>query len=103
MKTIDLISGGPPCLWTSVVPASVTISVAAKDCIYFANQTSPIAVPAGWSAGDYWGDLTDPDTIPEYVDLTGLGILLDITAAGDWPTVRRIAKHRGRAGGVCRN
>ena len=65
--------------------ASVITTVYAKDSVHFAGLTSPIPVPPGQTAGDYYGDLTDPDVIPSYIDLSVFsGPLLDITAAGEW-------------------
>jgi hypothetical protein len=72
-------------LAASSAMASVTIGVAGEDCIYFAGQSSPIGVPLGRLASDYWGDLTDADVIPSFVDITGFGgTILSITATGLW-------------------
>jgi len=73
--------------FTSAGPAmaSVTISVPGTACPSFAGQSSPIAAPSGWTAADYYGDLTDPTTIPPFVDITGFGgTILSITATGTW-------------------
>ena len=65
--------------------ASVTISVPGTACPSFAGQTSPVPVPSGWTAADFWGDLTDPTTIPPSVDVSGFGgTILSITATGTW-------------------
>lgn len=65
--------------------AGVTINVPGQACPLFAGQSSPIPVPSGWTAGDYYGDLTDPTTIPPFVDVSGFGgTILSITATGTW-------------------
>ena len=65
--------------------ASVTISVPGTACPSFAGQSSPIAAPSGWTEADYYGDLTDPTTIPPFVDVSGFGgTILSITAVGEW-------------------
>jgi len=65
--------------------ASVTISVPGTACPSFAGQSSPIAAPSGWTEADYYGDLTDPTTIPPFVDVSGFGgTILSITATGTW-------------------
>jgi hypothetical protein len=71
---------------TSQVMGSVTISVSGKACPSFAGQTSPILPPpAPWTEADYYGDLTDPDTIPPFVDVSCFGCTIaSITATGLW-------------------
>jgi hypothetical protein len=72
------------CVFLAVpAAADITVKVFGEDCIFFAGQSSPIAVPTGWTAADYWGDLIDPDAIPTVVDITGLGNI-SITAIGSW-------------------
>ncbi len=58
------------------------ITVSGKASVSFAGQISPIAVPSGWAASDYWGDLTDPGTIPPFVGI--VGSRLSISASGVW-------------------
>ena len=65
--------------------ASVTISVPGTACPSFAGQTSPVPVPSGWTAAHFYGDLSDPTTIPPFVDVSGFGgTILSITATGTW-------------------
>ncbi len=65
--------------------ADITINVSGKSSVFFSGLSSPIPTPAGWTAADYWGDLTDPDVIPPFVDITGFGgTTLSITASGEW-------------------
>jgi hypothetical protein len=72
-------------LAASSAMANVTITVSGKDSIYFAGRSSPIPIPSGRTASDYWGDLTDPDVIPGFVDITGFGgTIVSITATGLW-------------------
>ncbi len=64
---------------------TVTIDVSGQACPYFAGQSSPVPAAPPWSSADYFGDLTDPDTIPPFVDVTGLcGTITSITAVGEW-------------------
>jgi hypothetical protein len=58
------------------------INVLGKATVSFAGQTSPIAAPSGWNEGDYYGDLTDPGTIPPFVDI--FTSTLSISASGEW-------------------
>ena len=60
-----------------------TISVSGKETVHLAGLSSPISVPSGFSESDYFGDLTDVNTIPQFVDVTGLYII-SISASGTW-------------------
>jgi hypothetical protein len=73
------------CVFLAVpATADITLNVSGESSIFFAGQSSPIAVPFGWTEADYWGDLTNPDVIPEAIDITSLGSTISITASGWW-------------------
>ena len=62
---------------------TVTINVSGKACPYFAGQTFG-SIP---TVGEYYfdTDTIDPDTMPPYIDVTGLcGTISSITAVGEW-------------------
>ena len=63
--------------------ASVIVSVPGTASVHFAGQTSPVPVPPGRVAGDYFGDLSDPDVIPPFVDVTGFS-KISVSASGTW-------------------
>lgn len=50
--------------------AAVVATVSAKDSVQFAGLASPVAVPPGRVESDFYGDLTDADVIPEFLDVT---------------------------------
>ncbi|MHC4556005.1 MAG: hypothetical protein ACYTFW_01835 [Planctomycetota bacterium] len=84
-KLLIIIVGCFILIATNQVMGSVTISVDGRACPFFAGQTSPIPTPPSWLPSDYYGDLTDPDTIPPFVDVTCFGgTILSITAKGTW-------------------
>lgn len=69
--------------------AEVWTVVSAKDSVYFAGHTDAqrdaiVAANPTYSPLDYFGDLVDLDTIPGFVDITGLGPVVDISATGSW-------------------
>ena len=63
--------------------ASVIVSVPGTASVHFAGQTSPVPVPPGRVAGDYFGDLSDPNVIPPFVDVTGFS-RISVSASGSW-------------------
>jgi hypothetical protein len=56
--------------------------------VYFAGHTltelEAIANAEGYDSSAYFGDLSDPDTLPDAIDITGLGSLISISASGYW-------------------
>lgn len=63
--------------------AMMIVSVPGTASVHFAGQTTPIPVPPGRVAGNYFGDLADPDVIPPFVDVTGIS-KVSLTASGSW-------------------
>jgi hypothetical protein len=62
---------------------TVTINVPGTACPYFAGQTLELILPTGNPWFDV--DILDPDTMPPYIDVTGLcGTISSITAVGEW-------------------
>lgn len=88
-------------IWlASAIPAaqaSVIVSVPGTASVHFAGQTSPVPVPAGRVAGDYFGDLTDPDVIPPFVDVTGF-TRVSLSASGTWGHGQSAAQLSGPEG-----
>jgi len=73
------------CVFLAVpAAAGITVEVSGNDCIFFAGQNSPISVPTGWTAEDYYGDLTDTRVMPTVVDITGFDGTISMTASGSW-------------------
>ena len=71
--------------WASIIGTTVS----GKQTVYFAGRTlaelDAIRVADGtYSASDYFGDLIDPNTLPNAIDITGLGDLISISASGEW-------------------
>lgn len=60
------------------------VTVPGTSCIYFAGQEDlSVFVPSGDS--DFDADVADAaDTMPVWVDVTGLGDMISITATGTW-------------------
>jgi len=72
-------------LAASPAMADVTGYVPGTACPYFAGQMPPIPPPAGWPYNDIIDIMTQPLTIPPYVDVSGfVGMNLSITATGTW-------------------
>ena len=63
--------------------AMMIISVPGTASVHFAGQTTPIPLPPGRMASDYFGDLTDPDVVPPFVDITGIA-KVSLVASGSW-------------------
>ena len=61
--------------------ANITLPVSGKSCIFFAGQGSPVVAPG---PGPYYGDLTDPGTVPVGIDITGFSGPISIAASGVW-------------------
>ncbi|OHB66867.1 MAG: hypothetical protein A2Y76_00385 [Planctomycetes bacterium RBG_13_60_9] len=69
-------------LIASPAMADMTLSVSGKASPYFAGQTFGTIPPAGESYFDT--DLLDPETMPPWIDITGFGGTISITATGEW-------------------
>lgn len=70
------------------------VEVNATQTVHFANRTlaeiqatvpgGAVMPPNAPSSSNYWGDAYQANTIPAYVDLTGMGPVLNISAIGSW-------------------
>ena len=63
--------------------------VDAKHSVYFAGHTlielnGIVTADPTYDAGDYFGDLSDAGTVPNAIDITGLGPAISISADGIW-------------------
>lgn len=79
----SLILMGPPAqataIWT-VVDAQQTVYFAGHD----QAQLSTIVGGSSYVPANYSGDLSDADTLPTALDITGLGPVISISAGGNW-------------------
>ena len=76
IAALILTSAGP-------AMADITTNVSGKACPYFAGQTSGLIPLAG--VGLYFNtDAVDASTLPPWIDITGFGGPISITASGLW-------------------
>jgi hypothetical protein len=72
-------------LLASVPAMADLITVQGTSSIYLADQLLSVGAPFPFAPGNYFGDLTDADTRPAILDITGfVGGPIDISAAGSW-------------------
>ncbi|MFO0901255.1 MAG: hypothetical protein U0836_27835 [Pirellulales bacterium] len=64
--------------------ASLQVAVPATSCVFFAGKTTPVPLPPGRLAADYFGDLTDERTIPFFIGLKGAEPTIGVSASGLW-------------------
>jgi len=67
--------------------ADLYVNVPGTSCSYFAGQTAadmPLTGSGGGDHNTFHGDGSDTDTLPPYVDITGFGGTIDVSATGTW-------------------
>jgi hypothetical protein len=72
------------CALASPVMASQTLIVSGKSCPFFAGQTYPVPTATTGDSADYHADQFDAGTMPAWVDLSGFGGVISVTATGTW-------------------
>lgn len=99
-------------LWTAPARAAVEtiVTVDATDTVHFANRnlgqiqaTVPngaIIPPNAPSSSNYWGDAYEGSTLPAFVDVTGMGPILNISAVGTWQATNALAASGPGGNGV---
>jgi len=64
--------------------SSITTTVEGTQTVYFAGRTQFELMSFPLSGGWVQSDVLDPDTVPDAIDITGLGSLISISASGLW-------------------
>jgi len=86
--SLAIIAGGLMTFLAASAHAGPALTVIATSSIYFAGHSdaelATIVAGSIYDSGDYFGDLADATTRPGFVNVTGLGPLLDISASGMW-------------------
>ncbi len=86
LVAVACLALSPALAEASVVTETVTVS--GKSTVYFAGRTNAElqSVVSGsiYGPGDYFGDLSDPATVPDEIDITTFGDRISISATGLW-------------------